>query len=153
MAPHTTTTDLGHVRYWPESGSKIAVAAIAADMTICDQLDTVRCTSQWYFMCPRQDRYVSTLWSPPRQRFFAGRQSWSNMAYLSQFHTKSGRSHYMANKLCDFLGEDASEEWDVPSKAKGMRWATYERLTEKYVNYREQAGILPWEYRYVGDVV
>ena len=30
------------------------------------------------------------------------------------------------------LGDEHPDEWDLPSKPKGMRWATYERWIAKY---------------------
>ena len=156
-------------------GDVTANAVIAADMTIgkpvrygemrilADWIDqTIQMTArrrhfggqQWYFMCPCESRYVSVLWSPPGQKFFAGRKSWPNVAYLSQFYTAGGRAHRMANKLCDRIGgPGASEEWDVPPKPKWMRWRTYERLSERCEAYRKRADILSREYQYVGGVV
>jgi hypothetical protein len=110
---------------------------------------------QWYFVCPRQVRYVSVLWAPPGQRFFAGRKSWGNrVAYLSQYYGPGARAHYMAIKLCDRIGgPGASVEWDVPPKPKGMRWRTYERLSNRCEKYCDKATVLPREYRLAGDVV
>ena len=30
------------------------------------------------------------------------------------------------------LGDEDPDEWDLPPKPKGMRWATYERWVAKY---------------------
>jgi hypothetical protein len=110
---------------------------------------------QWYFVCPRQGRCVSVLWSPPSARFFAGRKSWGDrVAYLSQYYGPGSRAHYMARKLCECIGgPGASDEWDVPPKPKGMRWRTYERLSNRCEKYYDQAAVLPREYRLAGDVV
>ena len=109
---------------------------------------------QWYFVCPREGRHVSVLWSPPGQRFFAGRKSWGNVAYLSQYHGPGARAHYMAVKLCNRIGgPGAAEEWEVPPKPKWMRWRTYERLSKRCEKYWDQAGKLPREYLLASDVV
>ena len=110
---------------------------------------------QWYFVCPRESRRVSVLWSLPGKRFFAGRKSWGNrFAYLSQYYAPGSRAHYMANKLCDRIGgPGASEDWYVPPKPKGMRWRTYEHLSERCERYRVKATVPPREYRLDGNVV
>jgi len=100
-------------------------------------------------------QHVSVLWSPPGKRFFAGRTSWGDRyAYLSQFCEPGSRAHYMAIKLCDRIGgPGASADWAVPPKPKGMRWRTYERLSEKCQRYLDQATPLPAMHRLAGDVV
>ena len=110
---------------------------------------------QWYFVCPRQGQLVSVLWSPPGERFFAGRKSWgSNVAYLSQYYGHGARAHYNRIKLCDRIGAPgASEKWEVPPKPKWMRWRTYNRLADRYKKYCDKAETLPKEYRLDGDVV
>ena len=110
---------------------------------------------QWYFVCPRENQYVSVLWSPPGKRFFAGRRSWGNrFAYLSQYYGPGSRAHYMARKFCDRIGgPGASGEWDVPPKPKWMRWRTYEHLSARCEKYCDKAAVLPREYRLYGDVV
>ena len=110
---------------------------------------------QWYFVCPVQNRCVSVLWSLPGKRFFAGRKSLGKqVAYLSQYHPPEARAHYSADKLCDRIGgPGASDKWDVPPKPKGMRWRTYERLSNRIEKYRSKAGVLPRMFLLDGDVV
>jgi hypothetical protein len=173
-------TQLKDCHWLDADGDVKANARIAADMTIgatvtnAARYGAMRIVADWinqtiqlvarprhfggrqcYFVCPRQGQYVSVLWSPPGQRYFAGRRSWGNrVAYLSQYYGPGARAHYMANKLCDRIGgPGASLEWDVPPKPKGMRWRTYERLFKRCANYCDKAGVLPQEYRLDGDVV
>jgi len=173
-------TPLKDCQWFDDDGDVKASARIAADMTkgsmvvypagygemriVADWIDqTIRLVArlrhfggrQWYFVCPRQGRDVSVLWSPPGARFFAGRQSWGNrFAHLSQFYGPGSRAHYMARKLCDRIGgPGASEEWGVPPKPKWMRWRTYKRLSTRYEKYCDKAELLPREYRLAGDVV
>jgi hypothetical protein len=110
---------------------------------------------QWYFLCPRENRRVSVLWSPPGKRFFAGRASWGDqVAYLSQYHQRGARAHYMARKVCDRIGgPGASEVWEIPPKPNGMRWRTYQRLSERCQRYRDKATVLPTVHYLDGDVV
>ena len=37
-----------------------------------------------------------------------------------------------ANVKADLLGNEGPDEWDLPPKPKGMRWATYKRWVAKY---------------------
>lgn len=110
---------------------------------------------QWYFKCPRDNRNVAVLWSPPGKRFFAGRKSWgSQFAFLSQFYGPGQRAHYMVNKLCNRL-EDPEPycPWKLPAKPRWMRRKTYERLVDRCERYYDEATTLPIEYRLSGDVV
>ena len=169
-------TQLKDIHWLDDDGDVKANAQIAADMTkgstvanaarygtmriVADWIDqTIQLVAfprhfggqQWYFVCPRANRYVSVLWSLPGQRFFAGRKSWGNrVAYLSQYYGPGARAYYMAVKLCDRIGGPG---WDVPPKPKGMRWRTYERLSNRCEKYYDQAAVLPREYRLAGDVV
>jgi hypothetical protein len=110
---------------------------------------------QWYFVCPRDNQDVSVLWSPPGQRFFAGRTSWGERyAYLSQYYGRGARAHYMVGKLCDRIGgPGASYEWEIPPKPKWMRWRTYERLSKKCEKYCEEATTLPVKHVIIGDII
>ena len=111
---------------------------------------------QWYFVCPRENRNVSVLWSPPGKRFFAGRKSWGNqVAYLSQFYAPGQRAHYMVNKLCDrhWRAWKPYGTWELPPKPKWMRWKTYERLMRNAESYYGEATTFPIQYRLSGDVV
>ena len=110
---------------------------------------------QWYFVCPRENRNVSVLWSPPGKRFFAGRKSWGNqVAYLSQFYGPGQRAHYMVNKLCDHLDDpEAYSPWELPAKPKWMRWKTYKRLVARCEKYYDKATTLPTQYQLPDGVI
>jgi len=163
-----------------EYGDVVADARISADMTgdatadikfrygvmriLADWIDeTVQLIArprhfggdQWYFICPRDNQDVSVLWSPPGQRFFAGRTAWGERyAYRSQFYAWGTRANYMASKLCDHIGgPGASYKWDIPPKPKWMRWRTYERLSKKCEKYYEEATILPIKHIFNGDII
>lgn len=169
-------TQLKDCHWLDDDGDVKANAQIAADMTKANVpgYGTMRITAdwidqsillvsrprhfggrQWYFVCPRQGRDVSVLWSPPGKRFFAGRESWGKrFAYLSQYCGPGARAHYNWIKLCDRIGgPGASDEWDVPPKPKWVRWRTYERLSNRCEKYCDKATLLPREYRLYGDVV
>ena len=171
---------LKEYQWFDDDGELIASARIAADMTkgsmvaypadygemriVANWIDeTIRLVArtrhfgghQWYFVCPRENRYVSVLWSPPGKRFFAGRKSWGkHYAYLSQYYGPGSRAHHTARKLCDRIGgPGTSDQWDVPPKPKWMRWRTYERLSNRCENYYDKATVLPREYRLYDEVV
>ena len=173
-------TQLKDCHWFDADGEMIASARISADMTIglreiypadfstmriaADWIDqTIHLVArarhfrgqQWYAVCPRYGCDVSVLWSPPGQRFFAGRKSWGkHFAYLSQYYGPGSRAHYMARKLCDRIGgPGASGQWDVAPKPKGMRWRTYESLSSRCEEYWSKATVLPREHRLYGDVV
>lgn len=174
------TTQLKDFYWLDDDGEVRANARIAADMTkgataisaacygtmrivadwINQTIQLVACPRhfggrQWYFVCPRQGRHVSVLWSPPRQRFFAGRKAWGNdFAYRSQYYAAGMRARYMAIKLCERIGgPGASVEWVVPPKPKGMRWRTYERLAKRCQEYSDKGTWMPTKYLLSGDVV
>lgn len=66
--------------------------------------------------------------------YFASRYSWGRRAaYASQFLDPIGRAwRTKARVKTTLLGDADPDEWDLPPKPKGMRWATYERWVAKY---------------------
>ena len=66
--------------------------------------------------------------------FFASRYAWGRRAaYASQFLDPIGRAWRTKAKVkTRLLGNEDPNEWDLPPKPKGMRWATYERWVAKY---------------------
>jgi hypothetical protein len=65
---------------------------------------------------------------------FASRDGWGRRAaYASQFLDPIGRAWRTKAKVkAALLGEEDPDEWDLPPKPKGMRWATYEKWEAKY---------------------
>jgi hypothetical protein len=89
---------------------------------------------QWYAICPRTGRRVRVLYRPLGATFFASRYAWGRRAaYASQFLDPIGRAWRTKAKVkAALLGDEDPDEWDLPPKPKGMRWATYERWVAKY---------------------
>jgi hypothetical protein len=162
--------------YWfDDDGTQIAKARINSNMTMADA-GIIRIVAgwidqtiiivgyprhfggqQWYFICPITSSRVAVLWSPPRERFFAGRKAWGNSAYRCQCYGPGMRAHYMAMKFGDRIsgsGTRTSPEWKwkVPRKPPGMHWKTYERLAKRCKAYWDHATFAPTKF-VVGDVV
>jgi hypothetical protein len=89
---------------------------------------------QWYVVCPRTSRPVRVLYRPLGAAYFASRYAWGRRAaYASQFLDPIGRAWRTKAKVkAALLGDADPDEWDVPPKPKGMRWATYERWVARY---------------------
>jgi hypothetical protein len=90
---------------------------------------------QWYILCPRSGRRVRVLFRPLGATYFASRHAWGTrrVAYASQFLDPVGRAWRTKAKVkAHLLGDADPDEWDLPPKPKGMRWATYERWEAKY---------------------
>jgi hypothetical protein len=91
---------------------------------------------QWYFVCPITKRPVSVVWKPEDAEQFCSRQTWgSQVAYLSQFGNQIDRAHLGKARIRARMGDSNSDERDLPSKPKGMRWATYNRHVERHDRY------------------
>jgi hypothetical protein len=84
---------------------------------------------QWYAICPRTGRRVRVLYRPLGATFFASRHAWGRRAaYASQFLDPIGGAWRTKAKVkAALLGDEDPDEWDLPPKPRGMRWATYER--------------------------
>lgn len=89
---------------------------------------------QWYAVCPSSKRHVRVLYRPLGASFFASRQAWGRRAaYASQFLDPIGRAWRTKAKVkAILLGDADPDEWDLPPKPKGMRWATYELWLARY---------------------
>ncbi|PVE21916.1 hypothetical protein DC522_23930 [Microvirga sp. KLBC 81] len=89
---------------------------------------------QWYVICPRTGRQVRVLYRPLGATAFASRHAWGRRsAYTSQFLDPIGRAWRTKAKVkAALLGDADPDEWDLPPKPKGMRWATYEQWVERY---------------------
>ncbi len=84
---------------------------------------------QWYVVCPKSGRRVRVLYRPLGATSFASRYAWGRRAaYASQFLDPIGRAWRIKAKVkARLIGDEDSDEWDLPPKPKGMRWATYEK--------------------------
>jgi hypothetical protein len=89
---------------------------------------------QWYVICSRTGRRVRVLYRPLGATYFASRHAWGRRAaYASQFLDPIGRAWRTKAKVkAALLGDEDPDEWDLPPKPQGMRWATYERWVAKY---------------------
>ena len=74
------------------------------------------------------------LYRPLGATYFASRHAWGRRAaYASQFLDPIGRAWRTKAKVkAALLGDADPDEWDLPPKPKGMRWATYERWVARY---------------------
>ena len=89
---------------------------------------------QWYVTCSKTGSRVRVLYRPLGAMFFASRHAWGRRAaYASQFLDPISRAWRTKAKVkAALLGDEDPDEWDLPPKPKGMRWATYERWVAKY---------------------
>jgi hypothetical protein len=89
---------------------------------------------QWYVVCPRAGRRARVLYRPLGASVFASRYAWGRRAaFASQFLDPIGRAWRTKAKVkARLLGNEDPDEWDLPPKPKGMRWATYERWVARY---------------------
>lgn len=89
---------------------------------------------QWYAICPRTGRRARVLYRPLGATSFASRHAWGRRAaYASQFLDPIGRAWRTKAKVkASLLGTEDPDEWDLPPRPKGMRWATYERWVARY---------------------
>lgn len=94
---------------------------------------------QWYVISPNRGRRVRVLYRPLGATFFASRYAWGRRAaYASQFLDPIGRAWRTKAKVkTALLGDADPDDWDLPPKPKGMRWATYERWVVKYDDAEE----------------
>ena len=94
---------------------------------------------QWYFMCPVRNRPVSVLWKPNGATRFCSRQTWGRqVAYQSQFNDAINRAHAAKARIKSRLIADLDpDEWDLPPKPKWMRWATYNRYSDRHDRYED----------------
>jgi hypothetical protein len=65
---------------------------------------------------------------------FASRHAWGrSAAFESQFLNSTGRLWRTKSKVkTRLIGDEDPDDWDLPPKPKGMRWATYERRVAEY---------------------
>jgi hypothetical protein len=96
---------------------------------------------QFYFRCPVIGLPASVLWKPPGATKFCSRQGWGKeVAYYTQFVGREGRARIGSERTRSRLGsDDKNSNWHSPppAKPKWMRWATYERYLNKYLDYEQ----------------
>ena len=91
-------------------------------------------------MCPVKNRPVSVLWWKPNGATrFCSRQTWGRqVAYQSQFNDATSRAHAGKARIKSKLIADLDpDEWDFPPKPKWMRWATYNRYSDRHDRYED----------------
>jgi hypothetical protein len=102
---------------------------------------------QWYFVCSELDQPASVLWRPPGALFFRCRQYWGRRAaYRCQFGNSIDRAHIGRAKLKAKLRSPNLDDWRIPPKPPKMRWATYDRLIDKYLKYDAVLGGVPIQH-------
>ena len=88
---------------------------------------------QWYAVCPRTGHNALVLWKPPGSPIFASRHAWKRqVAYSSQFQDPTTRAWQAMRRVSRRLGSTDPDDYELPDKPKGMRWATYDRLVARY---------------------
>jgi hypothetical protein len=96
---------------------------------------------QFYFRCPVWGLPASVLWKPSGATKFCSRDAWGKqVAYRTQFVGREGRARIGSKRVRSRLGSDDKEStWlsPPPAKPKWMRWATYERHLNKYLDYEQ----------------
>jgi hypothetical protein len=96
---------------------------------------------QFYFRCPVWGLPASVLWKPPGATKFCSREAWGKeVAYRTQFVGREGRARIGSKRVRSRLGsDDKDSNWHSPppAKPKWMRWATYERHLNKYLDYEQ----------------
>lgn len=77
---------------------------------------------------------MRVLYRPLGATFFASRHHWGcRAAHASQSLDPIGRAWRTKAKVkTALLGDEDPDEWDLPPKPKGMRWATYEKWVARY---------------------
>lgn len=83
--------------------------------------------SRPWFLCPNCYRRVAVLYLPGKM---AACRKCYNICYSSQCETYSDRAIRRMRRIEARLG--STEYGIIPPKPKRMRWATYNRLVEKY---------------------
>jgi hypothetical protein len=146
-------TLFGSVR-WGSSPDNVAIGAISADLighTGWIQIDIEGRKqrfevisesrhfggSQRYFVCPTTGRKASVVWRPPGAKEFRSRQGWGkSVAYITQIGSWMDRAHRGKEKIKKILlGEEYSDEWDLPPKPKWMRIKTYKKYEARFDHY------------------
>jgi hypothetical protein len=96
---------------------------------------------QWYFCCPVLGSPVSVLWKPPGATRFCSRQAWGKeVAYRTQFVGLEERARIGKQRTRSRMGsDDTDSNWNSPppAKPKWMRWASYARLFDRYLDYEQ----------------
>ena len=147
--------------FWQVAGSRevVRVAVITADLTnfasariwvlmrgLDQKIELIAQPRsfggrQWYFLCPVWRLPASVLWKPPGATKFRSRQAWGKeVAYHTQFVGREGRARIGKQRTRSRLGsDDKDSNWHLPppAKPKWMRWPTYERHLNKYLDYEQ----------------
>jgi len=85
---------------------------------------------RWWFVCPHLNRRVRQLYLPRSGRHFWSRRAYE-LAYACQRETKFDRALRRARKLrLRLVGDPTDDEY--PDKPPRMRWATYNRLMDRF---------------------
>jgi len=96
---------------------------------------------QFYFRCSVLGSPVSVLWKPPGATRFCSRQAWGKeVAYRTQFVGPEERARIGKQRTRSRMGsDDTDSNWNSPppAKPKWMRWTTYGRLFDRYLNYEQ----------------
>jgi hypothetical protein len=141
------------------SGEVVGVAVITADLTdlafarvriLMRGLDqTIELIAQprpfgghqFYFSCPVWGLPASVLWKPPGAAKFCSREAWGKeVAYRTQLVGREGRARIGSDRIRSRLAsDDKDSNWHSPppQKPKWMRWPTYARLFDRYLDYEQ----------------
>jgi hypothetical protein len=84
---------------------------------------------RWWFICPRINQPVRSLYLPLGGRHFWSRRAY-RLVYGSQRETVHDRAMRRSRKLYKRLGGDPADD-EYPDKPPRMRWTTYNRLMDE----------------------
>jgi hypothetical protein len=117
--------DEGHLSLVDESGHSQGLRLIAEPRHLGG--------CQWYFICPRTGARAAVIWRPLGASCFASRQAWKGRAgYASQSIDAIDLGWNAKRRIAKRLGSAEPHNYAWPPKPKGMRWATYDRLIERF---------------------
>lgn len=101
---------------------------------------------RWFVLCPQRRTPCRVLYKPPGATRFRSRKGFrSRLAYRSQSGSAydrwlRGKERIKAKVLRagppDF--REKYEDWDLPPKPPWMRWATYNRLSDRWADLEDK---------------
>ncbi len=92
---------------------------------------------QRYFVCPSSGQRASVLWRPPGADEFRSRQAWGkSVGYITQIGSWIDRAHRGKEKIKSILlGDENSDDWDLPPRPKWMRLERYEKYVRRFDHF------------------
>jgi len=124
--PDGASVQIEYSAPWRGGGNRLVTEWIALTATYPNFGGTL-----WWFVCPMSDMRVGCLHLPPNGERFASRQA-LGLAYRSARESHPARLLRAARAVDAKLGGRGNLASGPPSKPKGMRWTTYDRLRAEW---------------------